>query len=125
MDWFTLFLVKLSQPFLLFIGGCFTLMLKIDKWWTKKTDYTRLYIRFILFFIGFIIVLIIRDNKKENEQIITDNRTTVYINTILKKSSECEEWKIERLENDITKLEKIQENALENEKQLQRLNKKR
>lgn len=125
MDWFTLFLIKLSQPFLLFVGGCFTLLIKIDRWWTKKTDYTKLYIRWILFFIGFVILIIIRDNKKENEQIIIDNRTAVYVNSILKKSSECEEWKIERLEKDITKLEKMQAIALENEKAIQRLNKNR
>jgi len=118
MDYVTIFFVKISQPLILFFDKFFSLVLRIDRWWSKKSDYTKLNIRWTLFFAGFVVLLIIRENKKENEQIVADNRNAVFVNSLLKGNKECEEWKIKYLEKDIERLEKIQNIALENEKEI-------
>ena len=125
MDWFTMFLVKLSQPLLLFIGCCFTLLVKMDRWWTKKNDTTKLNIRWILF-TGLLMALgIAQQIQNTDANIVNHNRTVVNDRMYIDKIKELEEWKINRLENEISELKELRKNTLENEKEIQRLNSKK
>jgi hypothetical protein len=122
MDLFSLFLIKLSQPFIKFIGGCWTLIIRIDKWWTKKTDYTKLNLRWIIFTTLLFIFAIYNQIEINNANIINYNRNITNVNILNAKIKELENWKINRLESEISELKKIQQIALENEKEIQRLN---
>ena len=125
MDLFTLFLTKLAQPLLAFFGGCFTLLVRIDRWWTKKTDITKLNIRWVIFNTLLFIFAVSQQIQVKNAKIINDNRNTNNVNFLVVKVKELEEWKINRLENEITELKETRKIALENEKEIQRLNSKK
>jgi len=125
MDFVTLFFVKLSQPIIKFCMGCFDLVLKIDKWWTKKTDYTKLNLRWIIFTTMLFIFAIYNQIQINNANIVNYNRNSTNVNILTNKIKELEEWKINRLEGEISELKKIQQIALENEREIQRLNKRK
>ncbi|MBC7845554.1 MAG: hypothetical protein H7Y10_03580 [Flavobacterium sp.] len=125
MDWFTLFLVKLSQPLIFFLDKLFALVIKIDRWWSKKNDYTKLNLRWIIFNTLLFVFAVSQQIQVKNAKIINDNRNTVNTNFLVAKVKELEEWKINRLENEITELKETRKIALENEKEIQRLNSKK
>ena len=125
MDFVTLFFVKLSQPIIKFCMGCFDLVLKIDKWWTKKTDYTKLNLRWIIFTTLLFIFAIYNQIQINNANIVNYNRNISNVNFLNDKIKNLEEWKINRLESEISELKKTREITLENEREIQRLNLKK
>jgi len=122
MDLFTLFFTKLAQPFLIFFGGCFSLIMKIDRWWTKKTDYTKLNLRWIIFTTLLFVFAIYNQIEINNANIVNYNRNISNVNFLNNKIKNLEEWKINRLESEIQELKETRRITLENEKEIQRLN---
>lgn len=125
MDIITLFLTKLSEPLIKFANGFFSLLLKVDKWWTKKTDATKLNIRWMIFTALLISLGVARETQNTNANIVNYNRSVVNDRIRDSKIEKLEEWKINRLQGEIVELKEIRKNALENEKEIEKLNSKK
>lgn len=125
MDLITLFLTKLSEPLIKFANGFFALMVKVDKWWTKKTETTKLNIRWMIFTALLISLGVARETQNTNANIVNYNRSVVNDRIRDAKIEKLEEWKINRLQGEIVELKEIRKNALENEKEIEKLNSKK
>lgn len=125
MDLFTLFLTKLAQPLIVFCNGCFNLLIKADKWWTKKTEATRVNIRWIIFTVILISLWTVKETENANANIINNNRTAVGFRLRDAKIERLEQWKIARLQGEILDLKTAIQKALETEKEIERLKSKK
>ena len=124
MDLFTLFLTKLAQPLIAFFAGVFSLLVKVDKWWVKKTESTKTNIRWMIFTTILISLAVGRETQNTNANIINYNRTLVGYGLRDVKIEKLEEWKINRLQGENNELKESLKKALENEREIEKLKSK-
>ena len=66
-----------------------------------------------------------RETQNTNANIVNYNRTIVNDRIRDIKEKKLEDWKINRLEGEIKELKELREKALENEKEIEKLNSKK
>lgn len=118
---FTLIFEKLYKPFIFTLKELGLMFLNIENWWTTKTRYTKLNIRWLIFTCLLFTFGVLKEIKNTNDATINYNRSANSINLLQKKVDALEYKYLSKLENDIKELKEIKQTAKENEKELKEI----
>jgi hypothetical protein len=120
---FTLIFEKLYKPIIFTLKEFGVMFLNIESWWTSKTRYTKLNVRWLIFTCLLFTFGVIKEIKNTNDATINYNRSTNSINLLQKKVDALEQKYLSKLESDIKELKDIRSIAKENEKELKEITK--
>lgn len=120
---FTLIFEKLYKPIIFTLKEFGVMFLNIESWWTSKTRYTKLNVRWLVFTCLLFTFGVIKEIKNTNDATLNYNRSTNSINLLQKKVDALEQKYLSKLESDIKELKDIRSIAKENEKELKKITK--
>jgi hypothetical protein len=99
------------------------MFLNIETWWTSKTRYTKLNVRWLIFTCLLFTFGVLKEIKNTNDATLNYNRSATSINLLQKKVDALEQKYLSKLESDIKELKEIKAIAKENEKELKEITK--
>lgn len=99
------------------------MFLNVEAWWNKKTKYTKLNIRWLMFTCLLFTFGVLKEIKNTNDATINYNRSANSINLLQKKVDILEQKYLSKLENDIKELKEIKATAKSNEAELKEMTK--
>ena len=116
------FLKNIAKPLMWFLNSVVTMLFRLDKWYSAKSDLTKKDLRWGLIS-TVLLAMNIYGRVEANVRSDTDNfRNTVLLNSKQKSIDECEERYLHRLEKEIEKLEKYEKEIIENDRKIKNLN---
>lgn len=118
---FTSMFEKLYKPIIFTLKEFGLMFLNIENWWTSKTRYTKLNIRWLIFTCLLFTFGVLKEIKNTNDATLNYNRSTNSINLLQKKVDALEQKYLSKLENDIKELKEIKSIAKDNEKDLKKI----
>ena len=118
---FTLLFEKLYKPIIFTLKEFGVMFLNIETWWTSKTKYTKLNVRWLIFTCLLFTFGVLKEIKNTNDATLNYNRSTNSINLLQKKVDALEQKYLSKLESDIKELKDIRSIAKENQKDLKEI----
>jgi hypothetical protein len=120
---FTILFEKLYKPIIFTLKELGVMFLNIEIWWTSKTRYTKLNVRWLIFTCLLFTFGVLKEIKNTNDATLNYNRSATSINLLQKKVDALEQKYLSKLESDIKELKEIRAIAKENEKELKEITK--
>lgn len=120
---FTILFEKLYKPIIFTLKEFGVMFLNIEIWWTSKTRYTKLNVRWLIFTCLLFTFGVLKEIKNTNDATLNYNRSATSINLLQKKVDALEQKYLSKLESDIKELKEIRAIAKENEKELKEITK--
>jgi hypothetical protein len=120
---FTILFEKLYKPIIFTLKEFGVMFLNIETWWTSKTRYTKLNVRWLIFTCLLFTFGVLKEIKNTNDATLNYNRSATSINLLQKKVDALEQKYLSKLESDIKELKEIKAIAKENEKELKEITK--
>lgn len=120
---FTILFEKLYKPIIWTLKEFGVMFLNIETWWTSKTRYTKLNVRWLIFTCLLFTFGVLKEIKNTNDATLNYNRSATSINLLQKKVDALEQKYLSKLESDIKELKEIKAIAKENEKELKEITK--
>lgn len=117
----TLIFEKLYKPIIFTLKEFGLMFLNIENWWTSKTRYTKLNVRWLIFTCLLFTFGVLKEIKNTNDATLNYNRSTNSINLLQKKVDALEQKYLSKLENDIKELKEIKSIAKDNEEDLKKI----
>lgn len=117
----TIIFEKLYKPIIFTLKEFGLMFLNIENWWTSKTRYTKLNVRWLIFTCLLFTFGVLKEIKNTNDATINYNRSANSINLLQKKVDMLEQKYLSKLENDIKELKEIKTIAKDNEKELKEM----
>lgn len=118
---FTILFEKLYKPIIFTLKEFGVMFLNIETWWTSKTKYTKLNVRWLIFTCLLFTFGVLKEIKNTNDATLNYNRSTNSINLLQKKVDALEQKYLSKLESDIKELKDIRSIAKENQKDLKEI----
>jgi hypothetical protein len=118
---FTILFEKLYKPIIWTLKEFGVMFLNIENWWTSKTRYTKLNVRWLIFTCLLFTFGVLKEIKNTNDATLNYNRSTASINLLQKKVDALEQKYLSKLESDIKELKDIRSIAKENQKDLKEI----
>ena len=118
---FTIIFEKLYKPIIFTLKEFGVMFLNIENWWTSKTRYTKLNVRWLIFTCLLFTFGVLKEIKSTNDATLNYNRSTNSINLLQKKVDALEQKYLSKLESDIKELKDIKSIAKENQKELKEI----
>lgn len=118
---FTILFEKLYKPIIFTLKEFGVMFLNIETWWTSKTRYTKLNVRWLIFTCLLFTFGVLKEIKNTNDATLNYNRSTNSINLLQKKVDALEQKYLSKLESDIKELKDIRSIAKENQKDLKEI----
>lgn len=118
---FTLIFKELYKPIIFTLKEFGVMFLNIENWWTAKTRYIKLNVRWLLFTCLLFTFGVLKEIKNTNDATLNYNRSTRSINLLQKKVDALEQKYLSKLESDIKELKDIKAVAKENQKDLKEI----